>query len=62
MTEREFQRFAALLRKPDPPEMPRRGHRWTQIGDYQRRTTVGLPLLCRWYQRRILLREEGETR
>jgi hypothetical protein len=62
-------RFVHLMRQPDPPDLRgvigpevHRGARLTQCGLPNRRSVVGIPLLIRWYQRRIMLREEEGMR
>jgi hypothetical protein len=68
-TDRLKDRFTTMLQRPDPPDLRgvispdvRRGYRYTQLGKPNRRAEVGIPLLIRWYQTRILIREEGESR
>jgi len=51
----DLQRLADVLAHPDPPELRRRGMRWTQAGDPIRRQTVLLPLLIRWAGHRCRL-------
>ncbi len=59
-------RFVHLMRQPDPPDLRgvvapdvRRGSRLVQCGRPNRRSTVGIPLLIRWYQHRIMMKEEA---
>jgi hypothetical protein len=61
-------RFTKLMHQPDPPDLRgvvapdvRRGSRLLYSGRPNRRSTVGIPLLIRWYQHRLMLREEGEV-
>lgn len=54
----DLARLDALLRMPDPPDLPRRAHRITQVGEWSRRSTVLLPLLVRWVQQRYVLIED----
>lgn len=46
-----------VLDQPDPPELIRRGHRLTQAGWANRRSTVFLPLLVRWAQVRYVAKD-----
>lgn len=68
-TSADFQQFVTLLAAEDPPDLRgvvgpdvRRGSRVTQLGDYTRRSSRGLPLLVAWYVRRVVMKEEGEYR
>jgi hypothetical protein len=62
------ERFNILMARPDPLDLRgvigpnvQRGFRYTQCGNPDRRSEVGIPLLIRWYQRRIVMNEERET-
>ncbi len=46
--------FARLLARPDPADLPRRGHRWRCEGDPNRRATRLPRILMGWMQRRHL--------
>lgn len=52
-----FQSLHDLLASPDPSDLIGRGHRITQPGDPQRRSTVLLPLLTRWAVTRQVLND-----
>jgi hypothetical protein len=54
LDNRDLQRLSDVLAQPDPPELPRRGVRWTHAGDPTRQHTVLLPLLVRWAQHRLV--------
>ncbi len=59
-------RFTKRMHQPDPPDLRgvvapdvRRGSRLLYSGRPNRRSTVGIPLLIRWYQHRIMMKEEA---
>jgi hypothetical protein len=49
-----FDAFARLLARPDPRDLPRRGHIYRCEGDPDRRTTRLPGILMGWLQRRHL--------
>ena len=49
-----FDAFARLLARPDPADLPRRGHVFRCDGDPDRRTTRLPEILMAWLQRRHL--------
>jgi hypothetical protein len=49
-----FEAFARLLARPDPTDLPRRGHVYRCEGDPDRRTTRLPRILMAWLQRRHL--------
>jgi len=57
MTDR-YLAFVALLSQPDPADLPRRAHVWTQPGDEHRTESVMPGLLLRWLQHRLLAQTE----
>jgi hypothetical protein len=51
---KRFDAFVKLLRQPDPPDLPRRGHVWRYDGEADRRATRLPVILMGWLQRRHL--------
>ena len=46
-----YEAFERLLTKPDPPDLPRRGHVLHCLGDPERRVTRLPPIQMVWLQR-----------
>lgn len=49
-----FNAYERLLKMPDPPDLPRRGHVLTCDGEPNRRETMYPHLLRRWLQHHYL--------